>query len=83
MKSNEGWACVLLAAFLAVTVHAQATDKWRFDVSLYGVAAGMSGNATVKGINAEPGGVPSKPVTVGFIRTMCRAAEGASFVTTS
>ena len=45
----------LLAAALLAPPAARAgeADKWTFDVSLYGLAAGMSGDVTVKGIPAE------------------------------
>ena len=34
-------------------MRAEETNKWTFDLSLYGLAAGMSGNVAVKGIPAE------------------------------
>jgi hypothetical protein len=39
-------------ALCAVPLRAQ-TDQWTFDVTLYGLAAGMSGDVTVKGIDAD------------------------------
>ncbi len=45
---------LLTAALLAPPVaRAGGADKWTFDVSLYGLAAGMSGDVAVKGIPAD------------------------------
>jgi hypothetical protein len=44
----------LTVAFLAsLTARPAAADKWTFDASLYGLAAGMSGDVMVKGIPAD------------------------------
>lgn len=45
---------VILAAGVGLAVlHADDDSKWTFDASLYGLAAGMSGNVTAKGVNAD------------------------------
>ncbi len=43
----------LATALLSPTVRAEEPNKWTFDVTLYGLAAGMSGDVTVKGIPAD------------------------------
>jgi hypothetical protein len=49
-----------LAATLVVpTVRAEETNHWTFDVTLYGLAASMSGDVAVKGI-------PANNVDIGF-----------------
>lgn len=35
------------------TLDAHEANSWTFDVSLYGLAAGMSGDVTVRGINRD------------------------------
>jgi len=43
-----------LAGTLVVpALRAEETNKWRFDVTLYALAPGMSGNVVVKGIPAD------------------------------
>ena len=44
-------ACALLAPATASV--AAETNLWTFDVTLYGLAAGMSGDVTVRGISAD------------------------------
>jgi len=41
------------AALLPTALQAEATNQWSFDVSLYGLAAGMSGDVTVKGVSSD------------------------------
>src|SRR3954447_9826804 len=53
MNTTKRWTLGLLAALVALATQAQETDQWRFDFTLYGLAAGMSGQSTVKGINAD------------------------------
>lgn len=43
----------LAVALLPAAVRAADKSDWIFDVSLYGVAAGMSGNVTAKGVPAD------------------------------
>ena len=50
-------------------LHAQDDKKWAVDMSLYGVAAGMSGQATVKGFNSD--------VDVGFDKVLEHLKFGA------
>lgn len=52
-------ALALSAALFPAALRAQETNHWRFDVTLYGLAASMSGDAAVKGI-------PANNVKVGF-----------------
>jgi hypothetical protein len=53
MNRNKRWASVFLAASIPLMMQADEASPWRFDASIYGLAAGMSGNTTVKGINAD------------------------------
>ena len=59
----------LAAALLPWALRAEETNHWSFDVSLYGVAAGMSGDVTVKGIPAN--------VDVGFDKVLDNLKFGA------
>jgi len=43
----------LFTPLIALATHAQESNKWLFDFTLYGMAAGMSGQTTVKGLNAN------------------------------
>ena len=43
----------LAAMAIAPALRAEETNHWTFDVSLYGLAVGMSGNAVVKGVPAD------------------------------
>ena len=55
MKSKQNFIAALSLALgltSALPLSAQ-TNHWTIDVSLYGVAAGMSGNVAVKGIPAD------------------------------
>src|SRR6478736_7434794 len=47
------WSSVFVLAVLPSLVRADETNKWTCDVSLYGFAAGMTGDVTVKGIPAD------------------------------
>ena len=40
-------------ALLPTALRAEENSKWTFDASLYGLAAGMSGNVAVKGVPAD------------------------------
>jgi hypothetical protein len=42
-----------MAALAPLSLAAQDDEGWSFDVSLYGMAAGMSGDVTVKGVTAD------------------------------
>ena len=44
---------VALLALLAPCRGVAQTDDWKFDLSLYGVAAGLSGNVVVRGVPAD------------------------------
>jgi len=43
----------LAASLLPSSLRAEETNTWSFDLSLYGLAAGMSGNVAVKGISSD------------------------------
>ncbi len=43
----------LATVLLPSVLRAEETNQWTFDLSLYGLAAGMSGNVAVKGIPAN------------------------------
>jgi hypothetical protein len=58
MKRKILFTLTLAAALLPTGLRAEEPGKWSLDVSLYGLAAGMSGDVTVKGIPAD--------VNVGF-----------------
>ena len=53
MKHNFLFTLTLAIALLPWALRAEETNKWTFDMSLYGLAAGMSGNVAVKGIPAN------------------------------
>ena len=44
---------LVAAPLLSSTSRAEENNQWTFDFSLYGLAAGMSGDVTMKGIPAE------------------------------
>jgi len=44
---------LLAAALLPSALRAAENNQWTFDVSLYGLAAGMSGDVTVRGVPAD------------------------------
>ena len=69
MKRKLVIILTLAIALLPSAVRADETNKWRFDVSLYGVAAGMSGDVTVNGIPAD--------VNVGFDKVLEHLKFGA------
>ena len=54
---NKLGILVALATALPSGLRAEETNHWAFDVSLYGVAAGMSGNITARGVSADWGSV--------------------------
>jgi len=58
MKTKRLISLTLATTLLVSAGYAGETNKWTFDVSLYGLAAGMSGDVAVKGIPAD--------VNVGF-----------------
>lgn len=63
-------AIAITAIAIASPHHTQAqTNAWTFDVSLYGLAAGMAGDVTVRGINAD--------VDVGFDKIWDNLSFGA------
>jgi len=53
MKKKLLITLTLAAALLPPILRAEETNQWTFDVSLYGLAASMSGNVTVKGISSD------------------------------
>ena len=53
MKKKLVILLALATTLLPWGSRAEETDKWTFDLSLYGLAAGMSGNVAVKGIPAD------------------------------
>jgi hypothetical protein len=53
MKPSPVIALALAATLGAPALRAQETNKWTFDVSVYGLAASMSGNVAVKGIPTD------------------------------
>ena len=59
----------LATALLPSVLRAEETNKWTFDASLYGLAAGMSGNVAVKGVPAD--------VNVGFDKILENLKFGA------
>ena len=71
MKSKQNFIAALSLALgltSALPLSAQ-TNHWTIDVSLYGVAAGMSGDVTVKGIPAD--------LNVGFDQILDHLSFGA------
>ena len=58
MKPNIAITLALAGTLVVPALRAEEPNKWTFDVTLYGLAASMSGNAAVKGIDA--------PVDIGF-----------------
>jgi len=46
-------ACILLVVAPRAKAQNEPPRKWTFDVSLYGLAAGMSGDVTVRGVPAD------------------------------
>jgi hypothetical protein len=69
MKLIYLYSIGLTASLIPLAVSAVETNHWSCDVSLYGLAAGMSGNATVKGVNAN--------VDVGFDKILENLKFGA------
>jgi hypothetical protein len=69
MKIKILFAFGLTASLIPLAVSAEETSPWSCDFSLYGLAAGMSGNATVKGVNAN--------VDVGFDKILDHLQFGA------
>src|ERR1017187_8715409 len=69
MKHQLVIILVIASALLPPRLRAEETNHWSFDVSLYGVAAGMSGDVTVKGIPAN--------VDVGFDKVLDNLKFGA------
>jgi hypothetical protein len=53
MKSNILITLTLAASLLVPALRAEETNQWSFDVSIYGLAASMSGSVAVKGIPAN------------------------------
>jgi opacity protein-like surface antigen len=53
MRSKILLSLALAATLLPSNVRASETNAWTFDVTLYGLAAGMSGDVMVKGIPAD------------------------------
>ena len=53
MKSKFLPLLTLTTVLLPATLRAEDGSKWSFDASLFGLAAGMSGNAAVKGVPAN------------------------------
>jgi hypothetical protein len=53
MKHKLLFGLTLAAALLPSALRAGENNQWTFDASLYGLAAGMSGNVAVKGIPAD------------------------------
>lgn len=58
MKKKLLLLLALAAVLLPSGLRAEENNNWTFDVSLYGVAAGMSGDLTVKGIPADSSWIP-------------------------
>jgi len=69
MKQKLAGMLAIATMLLPSTLLAQDYKHWSFDVSLYGVAAGMSGDMTVKGIPAD--------VDVGFDKILENLKFGA------
>jgi hypothetical protein len=53
MKPKLLFTVTLAAALLTPSLRAEETNKWAFDVSLYGLLAGMSGTAGLGPVNAN------------------------------
>lgn len=53
MKNQFLFTLALATTLLAPALRAEETNQWTFDASLYGLAAGMSGNVAVKGVPAD------------------------------
>jgi len=53
MKHNTLFTLTLATALLPLASRADETNRLSFDVSFYGLAAGMSGDAAVKGVPAH------------------------------
>jgi hypothetical protein len=53
MKQKLFLTITLIAGLIPVALRAADNDKWSFDTSLYGLAAGMSGDVTARGIPAD------------------------------
>jgi hypothetical protein len=53
MKHTALLSLLTVALLAPPAARAATADQWTFDVSLYGLAAGMSGDVTVKGIPAD------------------------------
>ena len=69
MKVKLVTLLALAAALLPTGLRADETKHWSFDASLYGVAAGMSGDMTVKGISTD--------LNVGFDKVLDHLKFGA------
>jgi hypothetical protein len=53
MNAKKLFPLAVAAALLPTALPANETNKWTCDVSLYGLAAGMSGDVTVRGVPAD------------------------------
>ena len=53
MKYKTLLFLALSISMIPETLRSEDADKWKFDVSIYGLAAGMSGDAAVKGVPAD------------------------------
>jgi hypothetical protein len=53
MKPHILFALALVGLLVAPSLRAQESNHWTFDVTLYGLAPGMSGNVAVKGVPAD------------------------------
>jgi hypothetical protein len=69
MKHKILFTLTLVAALLPPALRADESNKWTFDVTLYGLAAGMSGDVTVRGVPAD--------VNVGFVKIWDNLEFGA------
>lgn len=74
MKTNSSFKALLCAGLvsaLALPAFAadQTSEDWKWDLSLYGLAAGMSGDVTLKGLTAD--------VNVGFDQILENLQFGA------
>jgi hypothetical protein len=69
MNTKNLFAVGLITGLIPLVAVAEETNHWFCDFTLYGLAAGMSGNATVKGVNAN--------VDVGFDKILDHLKFGA------
>lgn len=53
MKLKILFTLTFVSALLPLAAHAENHNPWKFDVSLYGLAAGMSGDVGIGPINAD------------------------------